>query len=127
MGANVTYVPLMDYVDANGNLVVGALSANLPTIASLHGLTTAELANNLLQHKDLVFFDQVHPNAQANALLGAYMQSMIAGTPWIETLPLMGANVDYSDERKHLCRWRSRQGDRSRWSPARPTRSRCSA
>jgi phospholipase/lecithinase/hemolysin len=95
MGANVTYVPLMDYVDANGNLVVGALSANLPTIAALHGLTTAELANNLLEHQELVFFDQIHPNAQANALLGAYMQSMIAGTPWIETLPLMGANVDY--------------------------------
>ncbi|HTK59098.1 MAG TPA: SGNH/GDSL hydrolase family protein [Sphingomicrobium sp.] len=95
MGANVTYVPLMDYVDANGNVVAGALSANLPTIAYLHGLTTAELSNNLLQYKDLVFFDHVHPNAQAHALLGAYMQSMIAGTPWIETLPLMGANIDY--------------------------------
>jgi phospholipase/lecithinase/hemolysin len=96
MGANVTYVPLMDYIDADGNFVVGALSANLPTIAYLHGLTTEELANNLLEHKELVFFDQVHPNAQANALLGAYMQSMIAETPWIETLPLMGANVDYT-------------------------------
>ena len=95
MGANVTYVPLMDYVDTNGNLVVGALNANLPTIAYLHGLTTEDLANNLLQYKDLVFFDQVHPNAQANALLGAYMQSRIAGTPWIETLPLLGSNVDY--------------------------------
>ena len=95
MGANVTYVPLMDYVDANGNVVVGALSANLPTIAYLHGLTTTELANNLLQYKDLVFFDHVHPNAQAHALLGAYMQSMIAGTPWIETMPLMGSNIDF--------------------------------
>ena len=94
-GANVTYVPLMDYVDANGNFVVGALAANLPTIAYLHGLTTAELTNNLLEHKELVFFDHVHPNAQANALLGAYMQSRIAGTPWIETLPLLGADVDY--------------------------------
>lgn len=95
MGANVTYVPLMDYLGANGSTVVGALNANLPTIAYLHGLTTAELSNNLLQHKDLVFFDHVHPNAQANALLGAYMQSMIAGTPWVETLPLLGANIDY--------------------------------
>ncbi|HVJ70663.1 MAG TPA: SGNH/GDSL hydrolase family protein [Sphingomicrobium sp.] len=95
MGANVTYVPLMDYVDADGNVVVGALNANLPTIAYLHGLTTEELSSNLLQYKDLVFFDHVHPNAQANALLGAYMQSMIAGTPWIETMPLLGADVDY--------------------------------
>ena len=95
-GATVTYVPLMDYVDANGHLVAGALSANLPTIAALHGLTTDELSNNLLTYKDLVFYDHVHPNAQAHALLGAYMQSMIAGTPWIEKLPMMGANVDYS-------------------------------
>jgi phospholipase/lecithinase/hemolysin len=96
MGATFTYVPLMDHVDANGNLVVGALNANLPTIAALHGLTTEELSNNLLTYKDLVFYDHVHPNAQANALLGAYMQSIIAGMPWVETLPLMGANVDYS-------------------------------
>ena len=95
-GATVTYVPLMDYVDANGHLVAGALSANLPTIAALHGLTTKELSNNLLTYKDLVFYDHVHPNAQAHALLGAYMQSMIAGTPWVEKLPMMGANVDYS-------------------------------
>jgi phospholipase/lecithinase/hemolysin len=95
MGANVTYVPLMDYVDAQGHAVTGALSANLPTIAYLHGLTTEQLSNNLLQYKDLVFFDHVHPNAQAHALLGAYMQSMIAGTPWIETMPLLGADVDY--------------------------------
>jgi hypothetical protein len=50
-GATVTYVPLMDYFDANGNLVAGALSANLPTIAALHGLTTDELSNNLLTYK----------------------------------------------------------------------------
>lgn len=96
LGANVTYVPLMDYVDGEGNLVEGALTANLPTIAALHGLTTEELTNNLLQHKELVFFDHVHPNGQANALLGAYMQAMIAGTPWIENLPLTSAEVDYS-------------------------------
>jgi len=95
MGANVTYVPLMDYVDASGNLVTGALSANLPTIAALHGLTTAELSQNLLQYQDLLFFDDVHPNAQANALLGAYMWAQITGTAWTETLPLSGADVDY--------------------------------
>jgi hypothetical protein len=76
-------------------LVQGALSANLPTIAALHGLTLDQLTNNWLQHKELVFFDHVHPNAQANALLGAYMQSMIAGTPWVEKLPLTSADVDY--------------------------------
>jgi phospholipase/lecithinase/hemolysin len=95
MGATVTYVPIMDHVDANGTLVQGALSANLPTIAALHGLTLDQLTNNWLQHKELVFFDHVHPNAQANALLGAYMQSMIAGTPWVEKLPLTSADVDY--------------------------------
>ncbi|HUE79050.1 MAG TPA: SGNH/GDSL hydrolase family protein [Sphingomicrobium sp.] len=95
MGATVTYVPLMDYVDASGTLVTGALNANLPTIAALHGLTTDELSDNLLQHQDLLFFDQIHPNAQANALLGAYIYAQLTGTPWIETLPLTGADVDY--------------------------------
>ena len=95
LGANVTYVPLMDYVDEDGNVVSGALSANLPTIAALHGLTTVELENNLLQYKDLIFYDQIHPNAQAHALLGAYMQAHVDGTPWIETLPLVGSDVDY--------------------------------
>ena len=95
MGATVTYVPLMNYVDALGHTVTGALSANLPTIAALHGLTTQELTQNLLQHQDLLFFDDVHPNAQAHALLGAYINSQLTGAPWIETLPLTGANVDY--------------------------------
>lgn len=95
LGANVTYVPLMDYQDASGNTVTGALSANLPTIAALHGLTTGELTQNLLQYQDLLFFDEVHPNAQANALLGAYMWALITGTPWIETMPLTASDVDY--------------------------------
>src|SRR5918993_672480 len=95
MGADVTYVPLMDYVDANGNLVTGALNANLPTIAALHGLTTEELSNNLLQYRDLIFVDEIHPNAQANALLGAYINAQLTGAPWIETLPLTAAEVDY--------------------------------
>lgn len=95
LGANVTYVPLMDYVDVSGAMVTGALSANLPTIAALHGLTTQELSQNLLQYQDLVFFDEVHPNAQANVLLGAFMWAQITGTPWIETMPLSGSDVDY--------------------------------
>ena len=96
LGATVTYVPVMDYVDAGGEAVTGALSAILPTLAALHGLTVEEVTSNWLQHKSLVFFDHVHPNAQTHALVGAYMQSMIAGTPWVETLPLTGADVDYS-------------------------------
>jgi phospholipase/lecithinase/hemolysin len=94
-GATVTYVPVMDYVGVNGQLVTGALSAILPTLAALHGLTTEQLTSNWLQYKKLVFFDHVHPNAQTHALFGSYMQSMIAGTPWIETLPLTGPEVDY--------------------------------
>lgn len=95
LGANVTYVPIMDYRDASGCLVTGALNANLPTIAALHGLTTQQLSQNLLQYQDLVFFDEVHPNAQANALLGAYMNALITNTAWIETLPLAGSDVAY--------------------------------
>jgi phospholipase/lecithinase/hemolysin len=95
MGATITYVPLMDYVAPNGTLVRGGLSSILPTIAALNGLSAQELSNNLLQYQDRVFFDQVHPNAQTNALFASYMQSIIAGSPWVETLPLMGANVDY--------------------------------
>jgi len=95
LGATVTYVPLMDYVDASGNLVTGALNANLGTIAALHGLTVDELSGNLLQYQNLLFFDQVHPNAQANALLGAYIYAQLTDSPWIETLPLTGADVDY--------------------------------
>jgi len=93
--SKITYVPIMDYVDTAGTQVTGALSANLPMIAALHGLTTDQLLGNWLEYKDLIFFDQVHPNAQAHALLGAYMQAQLSHTPWIETLPLMGANIDY--------------------------------
>jgi phospholipase/lecithinase/hemolysin len=95
LGAHVTFVPLMDHVDEEGNSVQGALSANLPTIAALNGLTTDELSNNLLQYRDLIFHDHVHPNGQAHALLGAYMKAKIDGTAWIETLPLTSAEVDY--------------------------------
>src|SRR5918993_1432279 len=34
LGATVTYVPLMDYVDGNGNLVAGALSEKLPLMGA---------------------------------------------------------------------------------------------
>src|SRR5687768_418938 len=96
MGATVTYVPLMDYVDSNGLLVQGALSANLPTIAALHGLTVEELSNNLLEHRDLIFFDDIHPNGQANALLGAFMHAQLTDTPWIEILPLSGPELGFT-------------------------------
>ena len=95
-GATVTYVPLMDYVDQNGTHVSGALNALLPTIAALHGLTTEELSQNLLEHQELLFFDDVHPNAQADALLAAYMYAKLEGTPLAERLPLAGAHLNYS-------------------------------
>ena len=95
MGAHVTYVPLMDYTDANGTVVTGTLNAILPTLAALNGLTTDELSNNLLEYRNLVFFDDVHPTAQVHALVGAYSNALLTGTPWIETLPLKGADVDY--------------------------------
>lgn len=96
MGATVTYVPLMDYVDQDGTHVTGALSANLPTLAALYGLTTEELTQNLLKYQDVLFFDDVHPTAQADALLAAYMYAQLQGTPWIEKLPLAGSHLNYS-------------------------------
>lgn len=96
MGANVTYVPLMDYTDAQGNRVTGGLNAILPTIAALHGLTTTELSQNLLKYQQLVFFDDVHPNAQVEGLISAYTYSRLTGASWIERLPLKGADVDYA-------------------------------
>ena len=94
MGATVTYVPLMDYSDG-GATVDGALNANLPTLAYLHGLSLTDLTDDLLAHKEVVFFDHVHPNAQANALLAAFMNAEITNTAWVETMPLLGADVDY--------------------------------
>ncbi|HEX6741069.1 MAG TPA: SGNH/GDSL hydrolase family protein, partial [Sphingomicrobium sp.] len=94
-GASVTYVPLMDYTAADGTVVDGALSAILPTLAAVHGLTAAELSDNLLAHRELVFFDEVHPTAQVHALVAAYSNARLSGTPWIENLPLAVADVDY--------------------------------
>ena len=94
-GVDVTYVPLMDHVNGSGVEIEGALNANLPTLAYLHGLDSDELFDNLLAHKEVVFFDHVHPNAQAHALLASYMQAEIAGTPWVQVMPLLGADADY--------------------------------
>jgi len=97
MGADVTYVPIMGspYVDSSGRVIDPAFAAILPEIAALHGLTAAQLSNNMLQYQNLVFFDQIHPTAQAHALVGAYMYAQLNGTAWIEKMPLAGADVDY--------------------------------
>ena len=94
-GAVVTYVPLMDYTDAQGHRVTGALNAILPEIAALHGLTADDLSQHLLQHRELIFFDDVHPNAQVEALVTAYINAQLTGAQWVETLPLAGSDVDY--------------------------------
>jgi phospholipase/lecithinase/hemolysin len=83
-GATVTYVPMME-----------GLRAILPTLEALHGLAPGTLTTDLLSHRNLVFFDDVHPNAQVHALFGSYAQAILAGTQWIETLPLAAADVDY--------------------------------
>jgi len=92
---SIVYLPVMDYVNASGATVTGALNANLPTLAALNGLDPGVVAANLLTYQDLVWFDKVHPNAQAHALLASYAQSLISGTPWVETMPLLGSDVDY--------------------------------
>ena len=94
-GAAVTYAPLMDYQDG-GATVTGGLNAIMPTLEALHGLAPGTLTTNLLDYQNLVFFDQIHPTAQVHALFGSYAQALLAGTPWVETLPLTGADVDYA-------------------------------
>ncbi len=96
-GATVTYVPIMGpaYTDSAGRVIQPGLGAVLPEIAALHGLTTDQLTNNLLQYQNLVFFDEVHPTAQVHALIGSYMHSLLTGAPWVETMPLAAADVDY--------------------------------
>lgn len=81
MGATVTYVSMTDGLDAI-----------LPTIEALHGLAAGTLTTDLLAHQELVFFDDVHPNAQVQALFGSYAQALLTGTTWIETLPLTDAD-----------------------------------
>lgn len=93
-GLNVTYLPLMDYSDASGTHT-GALNAIMPELATLNGLSVSELSQHLLNHQDLIFFDQVHPNAQTHALVTAYANSLLPGGSWLETPLLVGADVDY--------------------------------
>ena len=81
-GATVTYVSMMDGLDAV-----------LPTLEALHGLAPGTLETDLLGHRELVFFDDIHPNAQVQALFGSYAQAILTDTQWIETLPL--ADADY--------------------------------
>jgi phospholipase/lecithinase/hemolysin len=104
----IVYIPIMDHVDASGEVVAGALNASLGTLAALHNVTpptdfdgtpaeylASQLRSHSLEYRSLVFFDGVHPNAQAHALLASYMDSLISGTEWVETMPLLGADVDY--------------------------------
>ena len=93
----INYVQIMDHQDALGNVTsTGALSAVLPMLEALHGLPSGELSSNWFAHQDVIFFDRVHPTAQVHALIGAYMQTDITGTNWIETMPLLGADVDHA-------------------------------
>ena len=99
-GATVTYVPLMDY-QAGAATITGGFNAILPTMEALHVLAPGTLTTDLLTHRSLVFFDDVHPTAQVHALFGSYAQALLTNTPWIETLPLTGADIDYHLDREH--------------------------
>ena len=63
MGATVTYVPMMDY-QAGAATVTGGLERHVPTLEALHRLAPGTLTTDLLAHRGLVFFDDVHPTAQ---------------------------------------------------------------
>ena len=93
-GATVTYVPIMDHEGPAGP-VTGALSANLGTLEALNGLQAGALTDDLLTHDRVLFFDGLHPTAQAHALLGAFIQAELTDSAWVETMPLLGADVDY--------------------------------
>ena len=95
MGATVTYVPMMDY-EQGGATVTGGFNAVLPTLESLHGLAPGTLTDRLLEHQNLVFFDQVHPTAQVHALFGAYAYALLTGSDWIEILPIAKSDIDFS-------------------------------
>ncbi len=95
LGATVTFVPLMDYTDAAGHAVTGGLNAILPQLAATNGLTVSDLTQNLLRNQDIVFFDQIHPNAQAHALVASLANAQLTGQPWVENSLLLGADVDY--------------------------------
>lgn len=97
MGAQVTYVPLVDVPGTDGEIAEqGALQKVLPTIAALHGLTLTELEDNLLAHQELIFFDLVHPNAQVHALVGAQILAQLDGVEAVEILPLDASQADFA-------------------------------
>ncbi|MEZ5735273.1 MAG: SGNH/GDSL hydrolase family protein [Novosphingobium sp.] len=97
LGADVTYVPLADIEGDGGNVLVpGVLPLVLPTIAQLNGLTVQELTGDILGYQELLFFDQIHPNAQLHALVGAQLFARLTGTSPVETLPLDASALDYS-------------------------------
>ncbi|HET9356349.1 MAG TPA: SGNH/GDSL hydrolase family protein [Sphingomicrobium sp.] len=95
MGATVTYVPMMDYQEG-GVTVTGGLNAILPTLEALHGLAPGTLKTDLLAHREVVFFDQVHPTAQVHALFGSFAHAMLTKSDWIEILPVAKADRDFS-------------------------------
>lgn len=70
-GVTITYVSLD-----------GAGDAHLVSLAQLYGVTV----DYLLAHKGMLFFDQIHPNAQVHALLAASIVDSINGTSAGETL-----------------------------------------
>lgn len=95
MGATITYVPMMDYQSGIAT-VTGGLNAILPTLEALYHLQPGTLTTDLLTYRDLVFFDDIHPTAQVHALFGSYAQALLTNTPWIETLPVAAADVDFA-------------------------------
>ena len=102
-----------DYQDGAAT-VTGGLNAILPTLEALEGLAPGTLTTNLLDHRGLVFFDDIHPTAQIHALFGAYAQAILTGTAWVETLPLTGARRRLCADRQH------RRGGRGRHSGRQP-------
>ena len=93
----IHYVQIMDHQDDSGTMTsTGALSAVLPTLEYLHNLPAGELAANPYAHQEVIFFDRIHPNAQTHALIGSYLQAQLTGANWVETMPLLGADVDYA-------------------------------
>ena len=97
LGAEVTYVPLADVLDDQGNVIEqGALDRILPTLADLHGIALQDLQDNLLQYQDTVFFDRIHPTAQVHALVGSLIHATLEGMEWIEGRPLASDAIDLS-------------------------------
>lgn len=97
LGANVTYVPLADVFNPEGEFVEqGVLQKILPTIAALHDLPLSELEDNLLDHQELIFFDLVHPNGQVHALVSAQILAQLDGVEAVEVLPFDPSQADFA-------------------------------